>query len=191
MSQDGALDQKEYDAYCQVTEAGAGCDDERWESHKKTLGAEEAGVLSLGSFSRLYSDEKMRKHYGHEQRDLDFARTKLAKAAAANDKAQLVRLTPLPSSLSLSLSLSLTVIPPVLSLLPARLCSHYCLCASSSCVVQLADFKATDAAKKAAAAAGPAAPAAAKPSLKVAGAAVVAANPKPQPKSKKKKKKKR
>jgi hypothetical protein len=142
MPQDGTLDQKEYDAYCKATEAGAGCDDERWAAHKKTLGAEAEGALSLRNFCRLYSDEKMLKHYGHEQRDLDFARAKLVKATEEKDKAQLVRSCPTsplfmsepknsPGSIGATTPALLLLGPPPHSLAPCCLaCAFFVLYSS-------------------------------------------------------------
>ena len=105
---DGMLSQVEYDAFCKATEAGAGCDDERWAAHKKTMGvADGCDYLTLRCFSTLYTDKRVLKHYGHEERDLERAKEALAKAAAAKEKAEVVsmirslsRLILLPSLLS-------------------------------------------------------------------------------------------
>ena len=88
---DGMLSQVEYDAFCKATEAGAGCDDERWAAHKKTMGvADGCDYLTLRCFSTLYTDKRVLKHYGHEERDLERAKEALAKAAAAKEKAEVV-----------------------------------------------------------------------------------------------------
>ena len=60
---DGMLSQVEYDAFCKATEAGAGCDDERWAAHKKTMGvADGCDYLTLRCFSTLYTDKRVLKH---------------------------------------------------------------------------------------------------------------------------------
>ena len=44
-------------------------------AHKESLGAQpDSAGLSLREFGRLFSDERMAKHYGKESRDLDTAR---------------------------------------------------------------------------------------------------------------------
>ena len=44
-------------------------------AHKESLGAQpDSAGLSLREFGRLFSDERMAKHYGKEARDLDTAR---------------------------------------------------------------------------------------------------------------------
>ena len=103
---DGMLSQVEYDAFCKATEAGAGCDDERWAAHKKTMGvADGCDYLTLRCFSTLYTDKRVLKHYGHEERDLERAKEALAKAAAAKEKAEVVSMirslsNPPPESVS-------------------------------------------------------------------------------------------
>lgn len=89
---DGLLSQTEYDKFCRTTEAGAGCDDTRWKEHKKTVGvAEGFDFLTLRCFSKLYLDQRLRKHYGQEQRDLDRSKEVTEKAAKAKEKAAVVR----------------------------------------------------------------------------------------------------
>ena len=89
---DGLLSQSEYAEFCNATEAGAGCDDNRWAAHKQTMGVPDGlDFLSLRCFSKLYQDKRLLKHYGQEQRDLERSKEALEKIAQAKEKAALVR----------------------------------------------------------------------------------------------------
>ena len=58
---DGMLNQEEYADFCTVTEPeGSGCDDTRWESHRKTLGADGQPGLTLEHFALLYLDSRFK-----------------------------------------------------------------------------------------------------------------------------------
>ncbi len=77
--EDGLLNQQEYANFCQVTEGG-GCDDKRWDTHRKSLGADGEAGLTKEHFCMLYLDSRFKKHFGKDATDLE-----AAKAAPVTD----------------------------------------------------------------------------------------------------------
>lgn len=71
---DDVLNQAEYHAFCSKTE-GTGCDDARWATHTKSLGADAAVGLKRGNFAKLYTETRFKKHYGRAQQDLQAAQS--------------------------------------------------------------------------------------------------------------------
>ena len=71
--EDGLLNQREYADFCQVTE-GTGCDETRWDTHRKSLGADGAAGLTKEHFCMLYLDARFKKHYGKDEADLETAK---------------------------------------------------------------------------------------------------------------------
>jgi hypothetical protein len=51
------LNIQEYANYCQATE-GKGCDDKRFATHTKSLGADPKKGITMANFSKLYREEK-------------------------------------------------------------------------------------------------------------------------------------
>jgi hypothetical protein len=61
------LNIQEYANYCQATE-GKGCDDKRFATHTKSLGADPKKGITMANFSKLYREEKFKTHCGQVSR---------------------------------------------------------------------------------------------------------------------------